>query len=124
MSTTTHSLARELLALPDLPVYHLDPSFAGLDEGGDLSLTTPTLDLHTPDQWLTRWKPFATISGAQDAGEEEIERDELRFDRQRLDWVLRVLATNGTDGLARLLNWEVNCPPTREDIDAAMRRPS
>lgn len=41
---TTHQLARELLALPDLPVFHFDPSRAGLDDENDTSLSEPKLD--------------------------------------------------------------------------------
>lgn len=38
---TTHQLARELLALPDLPVFHFDPSRAGCDDERDTSLSVP-----------------------------------------------------------------------------------
>ena len=36
---TSHQLARELLAGPDLPVWHFDPSRAGLDDEIDTSLS-------------------------------------------------------------------------------------
>jgi hypothetical protein len=42
---TTHQLAQELLALPNLPVWHFDPSRAGLDDERDTSLSVPTVEV-------------------------------------------------------------------------------
>lgn len=58
---TAHQLARELLAGPDLPIWHFDPSRAGMDDERDTSLAEPevqendaALDM-TPEQ-LTELK--------------------------------------------------------------------
>jgi hypothetical protein len=40
---TSHQFAEELLALPDLPIYHLDPSFCFAGEG-DNALTAPQVN--------------------------------------------------------------------------------
>ncbi len=40
---TAHQLARLLLAGPDWPIYHFDPSRFGYSEEDDTSLSAPTL---------------------------------------------------------------------------------
>jgi hypothetical protein len=119
---TTHEFARSLLALPDLPVFHFDPSLAGLDEEIDHSLTEPVAEVCRPDRWDKRWKPFVTISSVEDRTEEADGIDAMRDDRQRLDWVLAILATRGTDGLRDIIPWEPPCPPDRDSLDIAMGR--
>lgn len=42
---TSHQLARELLAGPDLPCFHFDPSRAGMDDERDTSLSLPIAEL-------------------------------------------------------------------------------
>lgn len=46
---TTHSLARELLSLPDVPVFHMDPSLVAFESGdpddGNISTSAPILEL-------------------------------------------------------------------------------
>ena len=41
---TSHEYARELLAGPDLPIYHFDPSCAGCDSENDTSLSSPKVE--------------------------------------------------------------------------------
>jgi hypothetical protein len=73
---TAHQLARELLAGPDLPIYHFDPSRADMaDEGTDPSLETPKIERVNPRDGLAKreikdaleegysLKPFLTIVG-------------------------------------------------------------
>lgn len=51
---TAHEFARELLALPDLPLYHFDPSFAdACDEETDYALGRPTASVDDPCEGLT-----------------------------------------------------------------------
>ena len=51
---TSHQLARELLAGPDLPVWHFDPSRAGLDDECDTSLSEPTVYVeHSIPRFIT-----------------------------------------------------------------------
>jgi hypothetical protein len=42
---TTHQLASDLLAGPDLPCFHFDPSRAGMDDERDTSLSEPIAEL-------------------------------------------------------------------------------
>lgn len=118
---TTHSLARELLALPDKPVYHHDPSFAGLDEETDSSLSEPHVELNQPARWQEQWRPFVTISGAQDLAQETNDLDALREDARRLEWVIKCIQRHGTNGLCNLVRWSPDAPFDRDRIDAAMR---
>jgi hypothetical protein len=46
---TAHQLALELLAGPDLPIYHFDPSRAGIDDENDTSLSDPVIERNTLD---------------------------------------------------------------------------
>ena len=118
---TTHSLARELLALPDKPVYHFDPSFAGLDEEADSSLSEPSVELNKPDRWQEQWRPFVTISGAQDLAQETNDLDALREDARRLEWVIECIQRYGTEGLKDRVHWSPEAPFDRDVIDIAMR---
>ena len=88
---TSHQLARELLAGPDSPIWHFDPSRAGL---GDIDSSLSEPDIAQDD---SRWGleedeveaarsegvymgEFITISGEQDAAGEamtDTERDRL-----------------------------------------------
>ena len=56
---TSHQLARELLALPDIPVYHFDPSRGGMDDERDTSVSDPKAELVTEEGFA----PFITICG-------------------------------------------------------------
>lgn len=88
---TSHQLARELLAGPDLPIWHFDPSRAGLDYT-DSSLSEPEIThddtrlVFTEDEVEEMREggaymgPFITISGEQDLSGEvmtDTERDRL-----------------------------------------------
>ena len=42
---TAHQLARELLALPDMPVFHFDPSCAGFNADDDTSIGEPRAEV-------------------------------------------------------------------------------
>lgn len=81
---TAHQLARELLAGPDLPIWHFDPSRAGMDDERDTSLAEPEVQENdaahdmTPDE-LAAWKEehpeaytgkFLTIVGDGELGDE------------------------------------------------------
>lgn len=50
---TAHQLARELLAGPDLPIWHFDPSRAGIDDELDTSLSIPEVQVTDPTDGLT-----------------------------------------------------------------------
>lgn len=50
---TSHQLARELLSRPDLPVFHFDPSRAGLGDESDTSLSEPKAQVNDPTEGLT-----------------------------------------------------------------------
>lgn len=115
---TTHELARQLLATPDLPVFHYDPSLPTEEE----RLTEPCVESYQPDRWRSRWKPFAIVRSVSNPGAEWLRICDDRTDSRRLQWVLDVLAKEGTNGLNRRLFWEPPGPPQREDIDAAMER--
>lgn len=53
---TAHQFARELLALPDLPIYHFDPSCAGYDDEDDTGISPPVAEVEEP-------KPFTNDDG-------------------------------------------------------------
>lgn len=84
---TSHELGRELLAGLDLPIYHFDPSRAGLDEDRDTSLSEPTVEVNNPREGMTSdeiedsiaggctLQNFITISGEQDADGEAYDPD-------------------------------------------------
>lgn len=46
---TAHQLARELLAMPDLPISHFDPSFAHVGDGSE-SLSIPVAETEIDDK--------------------------------------------------------------------------
>lgn len=50
---TAHQFARELLAGPDLPIWHFDPSRAGLDDDRDTSLSEPEVQENDAAEGLT-----------------------------------------------------------------------
>jgi hypothetical protein len=70
---TAHQLARELLAGPDLPIYHFDPSRAGMADESDPSLSDPKIQRVNPRDAMSKQeirdareegyslKPFLTI---------------------------------------------------------------
>lgn len=69
---TSHEFARELLAGPDLPIYHFDPSCAGCDSENDTSISEPIIekvdsekyeDAETGEQKVS--DEFLTIVGKQ-----------------------------------------------------------
>lgn len=81
---TSHQLARELLALPNIPVYHFDPSRAGMDDESDTSLSIPKAEIcdamhdMTPQE-IAEYRAdypdaftgqFITIVGAGDVSDE------------------------------------------------------
>lgn len=84
---TSHELGRELLAGLDLPIYHFDPSRAGLDEERDTSLSEPTVEVNNPREGMTSaeiedslaggctLQNFITISGEQGSDGEAINPD-------------------------------------------------
>lgn len=78
MTKTAHQFARELLAGPDLPIFHFDPSFAdACDEESDYTLGTPTAEVVDPREGIDQDEAdsmesdgvsmgkFVTISGDQ-----------------------------------------------------------
>ncbi len=65
---TAHQLARELLAGPDLPIFHFDPSRAGMDEEADTATSDPIVEIVKPDDETVK-EPFITICGDNE-GEE------------------------------------------------------
>lgn len=69
---TSHEFARELLAGPDLPIFHFDPSCAGCDEEADTSCGTPVVEkvdaepYEDPETGETKTsEEFLTIVGKQ-----------------------------------------------------------
>lgn len=76
---TSHQLARELLALPDLPCFHFDPSRAGCDDERDTSTSEPRVEVVDVDEpelpdvnedGQKILKKFITVNGDQgDDGE-------------------------------------------------------
>lgn len=84
---TSHELGRELLSGLDLPIYHFDPSRAGLDEERDTSLSNPTVEVNSPREGLTpgeveniiadggTLQNFITISGEQGSDGEAVDPD-------------------------------------------------
>lgn len=50
---TAHQLARDLLAGPDLPIWHFDPSRAGLNDERDTSLSEPEVEENDAAEGLT-----------------------------------------------------------------------
>jgi len=53
---TSHQFARELLAGPDLLIYHFDPSCAGYDDEIDTGISPPVAEVEEP-------KPFTDDEG-------------------------------------------------------------
>lgn len=76
---TSHQLARELLAGPDLPIYHFDPSRAGMDSELDTSISGPSVELLNEDGYA----PFISI-----CGEGEITDEPGDFAEKTLDVLL------------------------------------
>lgn len=68
---TAHQLARELLAGPDLPIFHFDPSCAGFDSELDTSTSDPEIqkvdqEVYSNEFNRTKVAPaFLTIVGNQ-----------------------------------------------------------
>jgi hypothetical protein len=50
---TSHQFARDLLAGPDLPIFHFDPSRSGLDDERDTGLNEPQVQENDLDAGLT-----------------------------------------------------------------------
>ena len=71
---TSHQLAQELLALPDLPVFHFDPSWIDGEESPH-ALTEPVAELNEPEANPEEdggpSQPFISICGNVDHDEEE-----------------------------------------------------
>jgi hypothetical protein len=66
---TSHQLARELLAGPDLPCYHFDPSRAGMDPEMDTSVSDPIVEVVEPTKRDGVRRPFITLVGENDGAE-------------------------------------------------------
>lgn len=94
MNKTSHQLARELLALPDLPCFHFDPSFADAsDNETDETIGRPSLEVVNPRDGLTAGEiadaeaegflmcNFITIVGDQPKDK----------DREDLSWAARMV---------------------------------
>lgn len=61
---TSHQLAAKLLSLPDLPVFHFDPSRAGCDDERDTSLSEPVVQTNDAIEGL----PPETIADLKEEG--------------------------------------------------------
>jgi hypothetical protein len=64
---TAHQFARELLAGPDLQIFHFDPSCAGFNPDDDTSISDPRSECvaHVTDEQGNELPPFLTIVGDQ-----------------------------------------------------------
>lgn len=64
---TAHQLARELLAGPDLTIFHFDPSCAGFNADDDTSISSPVVETveGEKDEDGKPYPPFLTIVGNQ-----------------------------------------------------------
>jgi hypothetical protein len=64
---TAHQLARELLAGPDLVIFHFDPSGAGYNHDDDTSIAEPVIEKNSDgkDEEGNPYPPFLTIVGKQ-----------------------------------------------------------
>lgn len=81
---TAHQFASELLAGPDLPIWHFDPSRAGTDDERDTSISEPEVQENDPTEGLTEEEiaeakeercstgKFLTICGDTDEGGEAV----------------------------------------------------
>lgn len=130
---TSHEFARELLALPDLPIFHLDPSFADrCDEESDYTLGAPSATVEKPIENMTLEEieqskergfclcPFITISGDQlpDYDRPEAKATVLQGwvnELPRMQQTVLLTAVRGPDGIAKyagvkmLLRWYRRC---------------
>lgn len=61
---TAHDLARELLAGPDLTIFHFDPSCAGYHSDDDTGVSAPVIERVDPEPG-EEGVPFLTIVGNQ-----------------------------------------------------------
>jgi hypothetical protein len=64
---TAHQFARELLAGPDIPIFHFDPSCAGYNPDDDTSISPPVAEVVNAekDENGKPYPPFLTIVGNQ-----------------------------------------------------------
>ena len=83
---TSHQLARELLAGPDMPIWHFDPSRAGLSDETDSGLSVPEIFYESPDE--PDDPKFITVCGETDQDGEAMSDSESE---------LRVAAQNVLD---------------------------
>ena len=60
---TAHQLARELLAGTDLPIYHFDPSRAGIDDDYDTSLSEPVVEKNDNREWMSAEEVSDGVNG-------------------------------------------------------------
>lgn len=86
---TAHQLGRELLAGPNLPIWHFDPSRAGTDPDQDTSLCEPTIEHCDSREGLDKdtiaaaieegayMGEFLTINGEADAAREAMTTTEV-----------------------------------------------
>lgn len=80
---TAHQFARELLAGPDLPVFHFDPSRAGMDDERDTACEAPKIERVNPRVGMSKaeikdaleegytLKPFLKIVSDSDTSVED-----------------------------------------------------
>lgn len=83
---TAHSFARELLAGPDLEIFHFDPSQAGTDEDHDTSVSEPKICQVDPEPAEKPYPSFLTICGQgtdEDEARSTIEID-LKAENEKL----------------------------------------
>lgn len=61
---TSHQLARELLAGPNMPIWHFDPSRSGISDETDSGLSVPEIFYESPDE--PDDPKFITVCGESD----------------------------------------------------------
>jgi hypothetical protein len=110
---TSHQLARELLAGPDLPCWHFDPSRAGLDDEQDTSLSVPDVQVVDPADGLSfeamrdaqesehDLRPFITLSGDTEDSGEALSDDEQKYHAalDEIQAMLEPIAASGSGTL-------------------------
>lgn len=79
---TAHELARELLAGPDLPIFHFDPSYV------DASSVEENL--------TTSWVSVDIVDTIEDVSEEEINEAKQRVEDDGLEFVPQFIILAGT----------------------------
>jgi hypothetical protein len=71
ITVSAHEFARALLAGPNLPIYHFDPSRAGMDDERDTSVSAPIVEIVEPEADGAGCNGrFITIGGDYELGDE------------------------------------------------------